>query len=118
MNTDNNGLIITVEFHENVVETDIFNATYIHLSYMLKDLTLYPGKRGRDNGNIYISSDESMKSTTFTLTITYPDDDVECYKRMMDDIIRFNSFSNTNDLPMYCQHFSVVKWSDRAPKKG
>ena len=118
MNTDDAGLIITVEFHEKDLETDIFNGTYIHLSSMLKDLTLPTSKRGRDSGNIYISSDESMKSTTFTLTITYPDDDVECYKRMMDDIIRFNSFSNTNDLPMYCQHFSVVKWSDRAPKKA
>lgn len=118
MNTDNNGLIITVEFHENVTETDIFDDTYNYLSTMLKDLTLYPNKRSRDNGNIYISSDESMKSVTFTLTIMYPDDDVECYKRMAADMNSFNNFSNLNDLPMFCQHYSVVKWSDRAPKKG
>ena len=118
MNTDDAGLIITVEFHENDVETDIFNGTYIHLSSMLKDLTLPTSKRGRDSGNIYISSDEHTKTVTFTLTIMYPDGDVECYKRMMEDMRSFNNFSCLNDLPMYCQHYSVVKWGKQNPKKA
>ena len=118
MNTDDAGLIITVEFHENDVETDIFNGTYLRLSSMLQDLTLPNSKRGRDSGNIYISSDEYLKTVTITLSIKYPDDDTEFYKRMMADINSFNNFSNLNDLPMYCQHYSVLKWSDRNPQKG
>lgn len=118
MNTDNPVLIITVEFHENVNETYIFNVTYLRLSSMLQDLTIPTSKRGRDNGNIYISSDEYLKTVTFTLTIMYPDDDDECYKRMMEDMRSFNNFSYLNDLPMYCQHYSVVKWGKQNPKKA
>lgn len=115
MNTDNirRGVIITVEFHENVVETDIFNGTYLHLSSMLQDLTMYPSTRGRDNGSIYISSDENTKSVTFTLTIMYPDGDYRCGRRLLGDIDSFNKFSNTNDLPLYCLHYSVVKFSEQ-----
>lgn len=118
MITDNSGLIITVEFHENDVETDIFDDTYNYMSTMLKDLTLHPKKRGRDDGSIYISSDEYTKTVTFTLSIMYSVDDTEFYKRLMADINSFNNFSNLNDLPMHCQHHSVVKWSERNPKKG
>src|SRR5699024_1864716 len=120
MITDNvqRGLIITVEFHENVVETDIFDDTYNYLSTMLKDLTLYPNMRGRDNGSSYISSDEDTKTVPFTLTIMYPDDDVQCGKRVMADMNSFNNFSTLNDLPMYCQHYSVVKWGTQNPKKA
>src|SRR5699024_5572000 len=118
MITDNiqRGLIITVEFHENVEDTDLFDDTYNYLSTMFKDLTLCPNMRGRDNGSIYISSDEYAKTVTFTLTIMYPYDDVQCGKRVMADMNSFNNFSTLNDLPMLCQHYSVVKWSERTSK--
>lgn len=113
MNTDSIALIITVEFHERDIESYIFDDTYNYLSTMLKDLTLYHNKRVRDNGNIYISTDEYTKTATIALTITYPDDNVESFRRMKEDMNSFNNFSYLNDLPMLCQHYSVVKWSER-----
>lgn len=117
MNTDDAGLIITVEFHENDVETYIFDDTHRYLSTMLKDLTLPTSKRGRDNGNIHISSDDYTKTVTITLSIIYPGD-TEFYKRMMEDMRSFDNFSYLNDLPMYCQHYNVVKWGKQNPKKA